>query len=111
MRNCLECTAADTCTRCDHNLVINKTNLCGCAAEHQFVNDNNVCEDCPEGCATCDHADTCTSCSDGYYLDDTVCKKNGMDVLVIVLIVVGVIVLAGASNFIVIFSFRHHQMY
>jgi len=38
----------------------------------------------------------CTSCKDGYDLEDNKCKKNGIDTLVIVLVVVGVIVLAGA---------------
>ena len=41
----------------------------------------------------------CTSCKDGYDLEDNKCKKNGIDTLVIVLVVVGVIVLAGAGNF------------
>lgn len=63
---------------------------------------DGTCKNCPEGCSTCDHVDICTSCSQGYSKDGDSCKKDGLDVLVIVLIVVGVIVLAGASKHILI---------
>lgn len=55
MNNCLECKDEQTCTKCITPLVINSTNKCGCSENHQYLDKDGVCKDCPESCATCDH--------------------------------------------------------
>lgn len=42
--------------------------------------------------------DKCTDCADGYEVDNGKCVGDGLDTLVIVMIVVGALAVAGAGN-------------
>lgn len=86
-----------------------KDNLCKCAdGKYEDVNE---CRDCVEGCKLCNSKDECTECTEDYTLEDKVCKKSGIDTLVIVLIVVGVVVLAGAGTFLSNLSVCHRKVH
>lgn len=53
---------------------------------------------CPEECTKCESVNKCTDCADGYDIDDGKCVGDGLDTLVIVMIVVGALAVAGAGT-------------
>ena len=61
--------------------------------------DGNKCSECQEGCLECTGAENCTKCDNSFTLEGGVCKKDGLDTLIIVLIVIGVLAVAGGGSF------------
>ena len=93
---CSECVDRNNCKKCKSPFKILSPKNCGC--ENKFFIDKENCTACPDECKTCTNTDHCTSCEDGYDVDDGVCRSDGLDTLVIVMIVVGVLAVAGAGK-------------
>lgn len=108
LSHCDICDGPTVCEECTSPFQV-KDNVCKCVdGKYEDVNE---CTDCPEGCHLCNSKDECTECKEDYSLEDKVCKKSGIDTLVIVLIVVGVVVLAGAGNSQFILSIRDREVH
>lgn len=41
-----------------------------------FLNANNTCNTCPNGCSQCTNATTCTSCKSGFYMSSSTCVTS-----------------------------------
>lgn len=97
MNLCERCTNDHNCTKCVAPFIFVKPSVCGCAKG--TYRDGAKCTKCPEECSECEAKNKCTACTKkDYSPDGGICKKNGLDALVIVLIVVGVLAVAGAGN-------------
>lgn len=77
---CLKCSSIG-CELCIQGYFLDNNTCQPCSKSNQFVNSNNKCVDCSQGCSSCSKSDVCFKCFPGFKLDNksqqcVPCKEN-----------------------------------
>ena len=77
LQNCKKCSDGQTCEICQtpsgtpivYPYQASTPHLCTeCKEDHRYVDQNNLCVDCPAECTKCSSATNCTECRQNYFL-------------------------------------------
>lgn len=80
-KDCKQCSPLNTqiCVDCYKPLVLFEGVCLPTCPEKYFINLNNVCSPCVEGCKKCENSNSCKICEEGYYMKNGLCVKDCND--------------------------------